>query len=92
MSILDQARLKTFWRVEGGILNGTEIEQIMEFFAVKYPHRKTKDLYVPPMEVGDKKTTTFHCCQEKCPNPDFETKDLLKHLEIHAGRLLKKKL
>ena len=92
MRILNEARLKTIWRVEGGLLDGTELELILAFISVKYPHRKTKDLYVPPFEIGDKKSTTIHCCQDKCSNPDFEPKDLLKHLELHAGKLLKKRL
>ena len=82
-------KIVQLYRIEDGFLAGTEIEPIMGFVAVKYPHRKTKDLYVPPMKIGDKETKTFHCCQENCEQPDFEgTIDALgKHLEIHAGRL-----
>ncbi len=85
------SKIRTIYRIEGGILNGTEIEPIMAFLAVKYPHRKSNDLYVPPMKVDDKETTTWHCCQENCPNPDFEggMDALLEHLLLHKGRLLR---
>lgn len=81
---MTQPKLQLFYRVKGGLLDGTIIEPIMAFWSVKYPHRKTKDLYVPPLEDGKK----WHCCQD-CSEPDFETKDFLNHLEKHAGRLLK---
>ncbi len=79
-------KLRTIYRIEDGILAGTEIEPIMGTVCVKYPHRKTPDLYVPPM----KETKTWHCCQE-CAHPDFEggINALLDHLLLHKGRLLK---
>jgi hypothetical protein len=85
-------KLSTIYRINDGVLAGTEIEPIMGFISVKYPHRKTKDLYIPPMEANGKKVETFHCCQENCKQPDFgETiDDLVKHLELHMGRLVKK--
>ena len=85
-------RVTQLYRIEDGLLAGTEIEPIMAFLAVKYPHRKTKDLYVPPAKTAEKTVTTFHCCQENCSQPDFEgTMDALaKHLELHAGKLFKK--
>jgi len=63
----------------------------MAFIAVKYPHRKTEDLYIPPIKTKDKEIKTWHCCQESCPNPDFEggIDALLQHLLIHKGQLLK---
>jgi len=84
-------KISTIYRIEDGILAGTEIEPFMAFVAVKYPHRKTKDLYVPPMEANGKKIETWHCCQENCANPDFEggLDVLVKHLMLHKGRLLK---
>ncbi len=85
-------KISKIYRIEDGVLAGTEIEPIMGFFAIKYPHRKSKDLYVPPMKTADKEVTTFHCCQPKCSSPDIEgTMDALaKHLELHAGRYFKK--
>ncbi len=79
-------------RIEDGILAGTEIEFVMGFLAVKYPHRKSKDLYVPPMKCDAFESKTFCCCREGCQQPDIEgTMDaLVKHLELHAGRLFKK--
>jgi len=84
-------KLRTVYRVEGGILNGTEIEPFMFTILVRYPHRKTPDCYIPPMETKDKEFKTWHCCQDNCPNPDFEGNmdDLLEHLKLHKGRLLK---
>lgn len=85
-------RVSQFYRIEDGVLAGTEIESIIGFLAVKYPHRKTKDLYVPPMKTKDKEVKTFHCCHENCPEPDFDgTREaLLQHIELHAGKLFKK--
>ena len=85
-------KISNIYRIEDGVLAGTEIEPIMGFFAVKYPHRKSKDLYVPPMKIKEKEVTTFHCCQPECPSPEFEgTMDaFVQHLELHAGRLFKK--
>ena len=83
-----QGKLSLFYRVNEGAIAGTIIEPLSAaFVAVQYPHRKTKDLYIPPI---DGKQKTWHCCQEGCPNPDFETSQLLEHLETHAGRLIKK--
>lgn len=83
-------KISTIYRIEDGILAGTEIEPIMAFVAVKYPHRKTKDCYIPPMKANGKETKTWHCCQE-CQNPDFEgnLNALVEHLMLHKGRLLK---
>lgn len=80
------------YRIEDGTLAGTEIEVIMGFLAVKYPHRKAKDLYVPPLKSKDKEVKTYHCCQSNCKQPDFDgnKEAFLKHLELHAGRLFKK--
>lgn len=86
-----EGKICPFYRIEGGILDGTEIEPILAFIAVKYPHRKTKDLYVPPMKNKDKEIKIWHCCQEVCPNPNFEggIDALIEHLMIHKGRLVK---
>ena len=87
-----EARIRSYYEVEGGTLNGTIMEPILSFLGVKYPHRRTKDLYVPPM-VDDKKmlTTPWHCCQENCPEPEFHggMDELLEHLMLHKGRLLR---
>jgi len=87
----NMSKIRMQYIVEGGVLNGTIIEPIMAFISVKYPHRKTKDLYVPPMKTDDKEIKTWHCCQDSCPHPDFEgdIKVLLEHLMLHKGRLLK---
>jgi len=84
------ARLRTIYRIEGTILNGTEIEPILGLVAVKYPHRKSKDLYVPPMKIKNK-AEAWHCCQDNCPQPDFEggIDALVNHLMLHKGRLLR---
>lgn len=84
-------KLRTIYRIEEGILAGTEIEPIFAFLGVLYPHRKTKDLYVPPMKTAEKEIKTWHCCQEPCPNPDFEggLDALVEHLMLHKGRLLR---
>ena len=83
--------IRQFYRVEGGILNGTEIEPFMAMLLVKYPHRKTKDCYFPPIKINGKEDKKWHCCQEYCPSPDFEGNmdTLLEHLMLHKGRLLK---
>lgn len=85
-------RITQIFRVEDGPLAGTEMEPVLGFLAIKYPHRKTKDLYVPPMKTKDKEVKTFHCCQENCQQPDFEgTREaLIQHLELHAGKLFRK--
>ena len=85
-------KLTMLYRIEGGELDGTEIIPILGMYGVKYPHRKTKDLYVPPMEGNGKKVETFHCCQDNCEKPDFMPKELIEHLKLHAGRLIKKKV
>ena len=83
--------IRTIFRIEGGILDGTELESIFAFLSVRYPHRKTPDLYVPPLKTEEKEIKTWHCCQENCPNPDFEggMDALIKHLMFHKGRLVK---
>ena len=88
---MKEYKLRTQYVVEGGILNGTIIEPVLAFLSVKYPHRKTKDLYVPPMKVKGKEIKSWHCCQELCSNPDFEggIDALIDHLMLHKGRLLK---
>lgn len=89
-----EAKLRVYYEVTHGPLAGTVMEPIGAFIAVKYPHRKTKDLYVPPISDERKGvTSSWHCCQANCPEPDFHgaIKELLIHLELHAGRLLKKR-
>ena len=85
-------KISQLYRIEDGPLAGTEIEFPMGFVSVKYPHRQSKDLYVPPMKSKDKEVKTFHCCQTNCKQPDFTgtLEALLDHLELHAGRLFKK--
>lgn len=84
-------KLATIWRIEEGNLRGTEIQPFLGTIMVKYPHRKTRDLYILPMKGNGKEITTFHCCQENCQSPDFEGNmdALVKHLELHTGRLFK---
>ena len=84
-------KITRLYRIEEGILAGTEIEPIMGLVCVKYPHRKSKDLYVPPMKIGEKEVKTWHCCQAVCSAPDFEggIDALIEHLILHKGRLLK---
>lgn len=85
-------KIKQLYRIEDGNLAGTEIELFMGLVTVKYPHRKTKDVYVPPMKSENKEVKTYHCCQENCKSPDFEggMDALIAHIELHAGRLFKK--
>lgn len=85
-------KIAQLYRIEDGNLAGTEIEIVMGLLTVKYPHRKTKDAYVPPMKSEDKEVNTFHCCQADCKQPDFDggTETLLAHIELHAGRLFKR--
>lgn len=88
-------KLRQIYRIDGGILDGTEIEPFMFTVLVRYPHRKTTDCYIPPTgdkEIHGKVVNTWHCCQDNCPNPDFEGKidALIEHLMLHKGRLLKK--
>jgi len=82
------AKISQIYRIEDGILAGTEISPFMSFLLVKYPHRKTQDCYIPPMIVKDKEVKTWHCCQ--C-DADFEGEfdTLIEHLMLHKGRLLK---
>jgi len=84
-------KLRTIYRIEEGILKGTEIEPFMAFLLVRYPHRKTPDLYVPPIKTAKKEIKTWHCCQDNCGSPDFEggLEALVEHLMLHKGRLLK---
>ena len=88
---MDDYKLRTIYRIEGGILNGTEIEPFMFTILVRYPHRKSPDCYIPPMKANDKDIKTWHCCQDNCPNPNFEGKldALIEHLMIHKGRLIR---
>jgi len=83
-------KITQLYRIEEGNLAGTEIEIALGLLLVKYPHRNTKDAYVPPMK--DRKTNTYHCCQDNCQQPDFAANmdALLAHIELHAGRLFKK--
>lgn len=85
------SKIIQLYRIEDGILSGTEIEPIMGLVCVKYPHRKSKDLYVPPMKSEKKEIKTWHCCQAVCSAPDFEggVGALMEHLMLHKGRLLK---
>lgn len=84
-------KIRQIFRIEGGILDGTEIEQVMMFFLVKYPHRKNKDIYIPPTKTEKKVVRTWHCNYENCPKPDFEggLDALVDHLMLHKGRLVK---
>jgi len=85
-------KITHYLRVEDGPLAGTILEPILAFIAVKYPHRKTKDLYVPPIQNDKKKITSpWHCCQETCAERDFlgGLEELVEHLKLHAGRSLK---
>jgi len=85
--------IRVYYQVEDGPLKGTILEPMMAFVALKYPHRKTKDLYVPPMQnEGKGLTLPWHCCQD-CDDPDFYggVEAMVEHAERHAGRLLKKK-
>lgn len=88
---MNDMKIRTIYRIDGGILNGTEIEPFLFTVLVRYPHRKTPDCYIPPMEAKGKKIKTWHCCQDSCPEPDFEggVDELIVHLMIHKGRLLK---
>ena len=90
-ALIEDIKVRTIYRLEGGILNGTEIEPFMFTFLVRYPHRKSADCYIPPMKTKEKDIKTWHCCQENCPKPDFEGKldALIEHLMFHKGRLLK---
>lgn len=88
-------KIRQIYRIEGGILDGTEIEPFMFTVLVRYTHRKTADCYIPPTSekgINGKVVKTWHCCQDNCPNPDFEGKidKLVEHLVFHKGRLLKK--
>ncbi len=84
-------RIRTVYRIEGGILNSTEIEPVMGFVSVRYPHRKSKDLYVPPIKTENTEIKTWHCCQDNCEKPDFPggLDALVEHLMIHKGKLIK---
>lgn len=84
-------KITQLWRIEDGILKGTEISPFMAFILVKYPHRKSPDLYIPPIKAGEKEVKTWHCCQEACPAPDFEggLDKLVEHLLLHKGRLVR---
>ena len=86
----DTPKIVKIYRIETGPLAGTEIEPFMFTVLVKYPHRKTRDCYVPPYEDKEKGIThPWKCCQ--C-DAEFKGKlpELSEHLELHAGRLLKK--
>ncbi len=90
---MTEEKLVTQYNVNGGVLDGTIIEPMGSFVSVKYPHRKTKDLYVTPIKDAEK----WHCCQDNCPEPDFGSREikvsvLIEHLKLHAGRLLKKRV
>ncbi len=87
----EQQHIRIIYRIDGGILNCTEIEPILGVIGVKYPHRKSKDVYTPPMKANGKEIKTWHCCQEPCKQPDFEggLEALMEHLTLHKGRLLK---
>lgn len=88
---MEAYKLRTIYRIEDGTINGTEIEPFLFTFLVRYPHRKSPDCYIPPMEANGKKVETWHCCQDNCPKPDFEGKidALIEHLMIHKGRLIR---
>lgn len=86
-------KIRQYYQIEDGPLAGTILESIGAFLTVQYPQRKTKDLYVPPMTNDEKKLTyAWRCCQD-CPEPDFfgGLQELVEHLKLHAGRLLKRK-
>ena len=88
---MEDMKVRTIYRIEGGILNGTEIEPFLFTILVRYPHRKTPDVYIPPMNANGKNVKTWECCQANCPNPTFEGKmdALVEHLMLHKGRLLR---
>lgn len=82
--------IRLCYHIESGPLEGTIFEPMMAFVGVKYPLRKTKDLYVPPMPDEEKGLTyPWHCCQD-CKNPDFHggIEALVTHAMLHAGRSL----
>ena len=84
-------KIRTIYKIEGSILDGTEIEPILGMVGVKYPHRKSRDLYVPPIKTSGKEIKTWRCCQPNCRQPDFEgdINALIEHLMLHKGKLLK---
>ena len=89
-----EGEIRAYYEIVGGPLTGTVLEPIFAFIAVKYPHRKTKDLYVPPIKDTNKCLShPWHCCQETCSERDFHggLEELIKHLALHAGRLLKRR-
>lgn len=88
---MEDVKVRTIYRIDGGILKGTELEPVLFTIVVRYPHRKTADCYIPPMKTKGKEVKTWHCCQENCPNPEFEggIDALIEHLMLHKGRLLK---
>lgn len=86
-------KITQYYLIEDGPMAGVILEPIFATLAVKYPHRKTKDLYVPPMKDAKRgKKSYWHCCQPDCPNPEFKggLEELIEHLKLHAGRFLKK--
>ena len=50
-----RTKIRLYYQIEDGSLAGTILKPAMAFLAVKYPHRKTKDLYVPPMVDNEKR-------------------------------------
>ena len=76
-------KLNCAYTITDGVLKGTILEPTFCFIGVKYPHRKTKDLYCPPL----KDVKVWHCCQ--C-DTDFKTEELEAHLIKHAGKLVKR--
>ena len=92
MSAFDNTTMETVYRIRGGILNGTEIQPFLSTILVKYPHRKGRDIYIPPFK--DAKTDdqkVWHCCHPGCSTPNFAAGQyaLHEHLLLHKGRLLK---
>lgn len=84
--------LQNLYRIEGGILNGTELQPFGAMLLVKYPHRKSKDVYIPPMSNPEnEEQKTWHCCNPGCATPSFsgDFRTLMDHLLLHKGRLLK---
>ena len=82
------SKIRVYVRVEGGMLDGTIIEQNLAFIIVSYPHRKAKDTYIA-LKPQEGQLATVRCCQD-CATPDFPLSEFLDHLELHAGRLKKR--
>lgn len=80
--------------INDGTLTGVEMRQMGAFLMVKYPHRKTADLYLvmktprPP----HRKTPppTVKCCNCEEPESPFDKGRFFDHLRYHDSRRRKK--